>query len=158
MASTGQRPDQCRWRHLQRSCYTGADNCTVSGNWAVSGGGIYNDHATLALDNCTVSDNHASWGGGGIHNRSGTLTITNSTLNGNWAAAPHSVGDGGAILNDAYDGNATLTVINSTFSGNQSYHFGGGIYNDGGATLTVNNSTFSDNYDFLGDAIFNLGR
>jgi Chlamydia polymorphic membrane protein (Chlamydia_PMP) repeat len=122
-----------------------------------TGGGIYNDHATLALDNCTVSGNYAGYGGGGAHNRSGTLTVTNSTFSGNWAAAPHSVGDGGAVLNDAYDGNATLTVINSTFSGNQSYHFGGGIYNDNGATLTVKNSTFSDNYDFSGDAIFNLG-
>jgi hypothetical protein len=51
-----------------------------------SGGGIYNDHATLALDNCTVSGNTASWGGGGINNSSGTLT--NSTLSGNWAGRP----------------------------------------------------------------------
>ena len=84
--------------------------------------------------------------------------MTNSTFSGNWAAAPHSVGDGGAIFNDAHDGNATLTVINSTFSGNQSYHVGGGIYNDGGATLTVNNSTFSGNIDASNSgAIFNLG-
>src|SRR6476619_3311163 len=120
------------------------DNCTVSGNWAGWGSGIYNDHATLALDSCTVSGNTASWGGGGINNHSGTLTITNSTFSENWAAAPHSVGDGGAILNDAYDGNGTLTVTNSTFSGNRTYHLGGGIYNDGGATLAVNNSTFTD--------------
>jgi hypothetical protein len=129
------------------------DNCTVSGNWAGWGSGIYNDHATLALDSCTVSGNTASWGGGGINNHSGTLTITNSTFSENWAAAPHSVGDGGAILNDAYDGNGTLTVTNSTFSGNRTYHLGGGIYNDGGATLAVNNSTFTGNW---GD-IYNAG-
>ena len=131
------------------------NNCTLSGNSAGWGSGIYNDHATLALDNCTVSGNTASWGGGGINNHSGTLTITNSTFSENWAAAPHNVGDGGAILNDAYDGSGTLTVTNSTFSGNRTYHLGGGIYNDGGATLTVNNSTFSGNYD-RGD-IFNAG-
>ena len=27
------------------------------------GGGIYNDHATLVVDNCTVAGNHADWGG-----------------------------------------------------------------------------------------------
>lgn len=123
-----------------------------------TGGGIYNDHATLAIDKCTVSGNYAGYGGGGFHNRSGTLTVTNSTFNGNWAAAPGSVGDGGAIFNDAHDGDATLTVSNSTFSGNQSYHIGGGIYNDVGATLTVNNSTFSDNIDASNaGAIFNVG-
>ncbi len=123
-----------------------------------TGGGIYNDRATLAVDSCTVSGNYAGYGGGGVHNRSGTLTVTNSTFSGNWAAAPHSVGSGGAILNDAHDGNATLTVINSTFSGNQSYYIGGGIYNDAGATLTVNNSTFSGNIDASNaGAIFNLG-
>lgn len=119
-----------------------------------TGGGVYNDHATLTLDSCTVSGSYAGYGGGGVHNSSGTLTVTNTTLSGNWAAAPGSVGSGGAIFND---GDATLTVINSTFSGNRSYYLGGAVYNDGGATLTVNNSTFSDNYDFDGDAIFNMG-
>src|SRR6266536_566608 len=47
-----------------------------------SGGGIYNDHATLALDNCTVSGNYGAYGGGGVHNHSGTLTVTNSTFSG----------------------------------------------------------------------------
>jgi hypothetical protein len=90
-----------------------------------TGGGIYNDRAALALDNCTVSGKYAGYGGGGVHNRSGTLAVANSTFSGNWAAAPLGVGDGGAIFNDAHDGDATLTVINSTFSGNQSYHIGG---------------------------------
>src|SRR6476646_5076333 len=99
------------------------DNCTVSGNWAGWGSGIYNDHATLALDSCTVSGNTASWGGGGINNHNGTLTVTNST-----------------------------------FSGNRTYHLGGGIYNDGGATLTVNNSTFSGNWgDILNAGSITIG-
>jgi hypothetical protein len=125
---------------------------------ANTGGGIYNDHATLALDSCTVSGNYAGYGGGGAHNRSGTLTVTNSTFSDNWAAAPHNVGSGGAILNDAYDGNATLAVINSTFSSNRTYYLGGGIYNDAGATLTVNNSTFSGNWgDILNAGSMTIG-
>ena len=78
------------------------DSCTVSGNSAVMGGGIYNDHATLALDNCTVSGNSVPWRSGGVYNDgsnggSATLTVNNSTFSGNWAAAPYGVGNGGAI-------------------------------------------------------------
>jgi hypothetical protein len=51
-----------------------------------SGGGIYNDHATLALENCTISDNSAA-DGGGITNdgNAGTssLHISGSTMSGN---------------------------------------------------------------------------
>src|SRR6476646_10297578 len=136
----------------------GAASLTVDGNgtgrvFHVSSG------VTAAIAGLTIT-NGVDWteapltnAGGGINNHSGTLTITNSTFSENWAAAPHSVGDGGAILNDAYDGNGTLTVTNSTFSGNRTYHLGGGIYNDGGATLAVNNSTFTGNW---GD-IYNAG-
>ena len=111
-----------------------------------TGGGIYNDHATLALDNCTVSGNYGL-GGGGVHNHSGTLTVTNSTFSGNSVNAPYGVGSGGGILTEGYYGNATLTVTNSTFSGNYARFAGGGICNDvfGSATLTVSNSTFSGN-------------
>lgn len=131
------------------------------------GGGIQNDHATLAIDNCTISGNHADWGGG-VNNRGGnggaTLTVTNSTFSGNSAAAPYSSGAGGAILNDGYDGNATLTISNSTLSGNwagipTAYGWGGGIYSDGtygGATVTLNNSTFSGNWaGTFGGGIYN---
>src|SRR5262245_60840295 len=65
------------------------------------GGGIHNDHATLVVDSCTVSGNHAAWGGG-IHNdgsnSSASLTVTNSTLSGN------SAGSAGGIINDGGDG------------------------------------------------------
>jgi len=124
-----------------------------------TGGGIYNDHATLALDNCTVSGNYAL-GGGGVHNHSGTLTVTNSTFIGNGVNAPYGVGSGGGILTEGYDGNATLTVTNSTFSGNYARFVGGGICNDvfGSATLTVSNSTFSGNSaESGGSGIFNGG-
>ena len=41
----------------------------TNGHASDSGGGIYNDHAVLILDDCTISDNSASGNlGGGIHN------------------------------------------------------------------------------------------
>jgi len=106
-----------------------------------SGGGIYNDHATLTLDSCTVSSSYASWAGGGIYNDgsngSATLTVTNSTVTGNWAAAPGSEGIGGGIYNEA----GTLTVSNCTFGGNFAWHeLAGGIYN--GGTATIGNTIF----------------
>ena len=50
------------------------------------GGGIYNDQATLTVNNCAVTYNSANGGdGGGINNASGTLIIINSTVRGNSA-------------------------------------------------------------------------
>src|SRR6266513_2492600 len=138
----------------------GSDNLTVDGNHAShifhvsggvtatvaglsitnggespgAGGGIYNDHSTLTIDHCTVSDNLGS-GGGGVYNDgsygTATLTVANSTFSGNSAGAA-DYGWGGAIYNDGYSGSATLMVNNSTFSGNSAGYHGGGIYNHGG--------------------------
>src|SRR4029077_9673404 len=51
------------------------------------GGGIYNDHATLTVNNSTLSGNSTASSGGGIANDgscgSATLTINNSTISGN---------------------------------------------------------------------------
>jgi hypothetical protein len=123
------------------------------------GGGIYNDHATLVVDRCTVSGNYDPYLAGAVYNDgfngSATLTVTNSTFSNNNAAAPHGAGNAGGIYNYA----ATLTVINSTFSGNFANTAGpsrgGAIYNDGSAMLTVNNSTFSGNSAYQGGAIYN---
>ena len=140
-----------------------------SGEWdGFGGGGIYNDHATLTVDKCTVSGNAVSFQGGGVYNNgsngSATLTITNSTVSGNHAAAPYGAGNGGGIYNDGSYGSATLTVTNSTFNNNFANlagpSGGGAIYNDGhvgSATLTVNNSTFSGNSSYQGGAIYNNG-
>jgi hypothetical protein len=126
------------------------------------GGGIYNDHATLTVSNCTISGNGATYLGGGIYNDGGsggsaTLTINNSILSGNSADR----GGGGGIFNEGGSGgSATLTVNNSTFSGNRTNSLGGGIVNRGSgrsATLTINNSTFSGNSAVVGGGIYNAG-
>jgi hypothetical protein len=120
-------------------------NSTISGNFALGGGGIdmvsYGD-ASLTVSNSTLSGNS----GGGIRNDNGVVTVSNSTLSGN------SAGSGGGI--DNYGG--TLTVSNSTLSGNSAYYYGGGIYNAFG-TLTVSNSTFTANSASKGGGIYNFG-
>jgi hypothetical protein len=114
------------------------------------GGGIYNDHANLTLNNCTISGNTADQGsGGGIYNDgfggNATLTISNCTISGN------SAWPGGGIFNDS----GTVTITNSTLSGNSDngYNFGGAIVNIG--ALTISNSTLSGNSAASGGAIYN---
>ena len=137
----------------------------ANGHGVTWGGGIYNDHATLIVSNCTVSNNSTrdGYGGGGIvndaftynGNGSATLTVTNCTLSGNSGGAYTG---GGGILNEGWPGSATLTVTNCTFSSN-SADGGGGISNEAGgngsATLTVSNSTISGNSAYSGGGISN---
>ena len=104
--------------------------CTLSGNSAYGGGGIYNS-GTLTINNSTLKDNSAS-SGGGISSLGGTIGLTNVTLVGNSAFA------GGAFYN-----NTSMAVLtHCTLAQNQStgtnmlYAGGGAIQNDS-APLTL---------------------
>jgi CSLREA domain-containing protein len=71
-------------------------NSTVSGNTAVSGGGVYSD-APLTLTSSTVSGNSAAGEGGAIWNR-GPLNLTSVTVTNNRADADDDgTGTGGGI-------------------------------------------------------------
>lgn len=116
-----------------------------------SAAGIWNDHATLTVQNCFFSGNTASGDGGGIYNDGNassnarqpgraTLTVVNTTFSGNSASG----NQGGGIFNQANYGTGIVAVVNCTFTGNQA-PFGGGICNWGGGAMTVVNSTFSGN-------------
>ncbi len=122
------------------------------------GGGIYNDEAALTVDSCTVTGNSAA-NGGGIYNSSmfglAILEISNSVIYGNTATIT-----GGGIRNDS-NLSASLTISDSTLVDN-SAPFGGGIYNISGdfsasAILTVNNAAFSGNSADSGGCIYNVG-
>jgi hypothetical protein len=110
----------------------------------LDGGGIYNDHATLTVGNCTISNNSAFRDGGGVHN-AGAATMT---LNGCVINANRTGNDGGGVCNDGTGGAAILGINNSTVSNNTAYH-GAGICNDGrmkGATLLqISNTTLNNN-------------
>jgi hypothetical protein len=120
------------------------------------GGAILNDHAVLALNNCTVDSNSAARGGGIYNdgqNGTATLTISNSRVTYN-TSTNVTRAEGGGIYNNAANGSAVLTIVNSTISHNSAigtdfFHnevgFAGGIYNSGG-TLTITNSTVSENH------------
>jgi hypothetical protein len=119
------------------------------------GAGIYNDHATLTVSNCTVSGNYNTYDrGGGILNDGGsgsaTLTIINSTVSANTCEQ----GGGAGISNLTGPGSATLTINGSTLSGNSCLNsVGGGIRNEvfeGNATVTISNCTLTGNKGFSG--------
>jgi hypothetical protein len=103
------------------------------------GGGIYNDHATLTLNNCTISDNSAAFGAGMyIDGEYGSASVE---INDSIFVNNHVVfGASGGIFNDGDYGTATLDVRSGAFRGNS----GGGLVNHG-ATATLSNCTINDN-------------
>ncbi len=123
------------------------------------GGGIYNDHATLTLSNCTLSNNSAFRNGGSIENFGATLALNNCVLSYNLTG-----NEGGGIYNDAGVDSAALQITDSTINDN-SASFGGGISNEpffsppakGTAMLSVSNSTLSGNSGDYGGAIYSNG-
>ena len=109
---------------------------TISNNSACSGGGI-SASGTVAINNCTISNNSASclYAGGGICAFGGTVTINNCTISGNSASG----GYGGGI----YAGGLTVTINNCTISNNSAGR-GSGIYTEY-STMIINSSTISNN-------------
>ena len=108
------------------------------------GGGIFNDGATLVLNDCVIADNFsgaaAGGHGGGLAQSSGTLTINNSTIKNNDSG---NNGQGGGIY--IADGTVSLfncTVQNNSTGGNNA----GAIMVDGSSILNLTNCTVIQNY------------
>ncbi len=120
---------------------------TIADGKSAFGGGVFVDvGATLALNNCALSDNSGTQDGGAIYNE-GTLTVTDSTLAGNST----QVGGGGI------ENSGTLTLTNCTVSGNSGAS-GGGIANDDmlrvtSSTISGNSATFNGGIENDGTAI-----
>jgi hypothetical protein len=120
---------------------------TDAGNFpANAGGGVYSDHASLTVSNCTVTGNSARFGGGIFSNtendNNGSLTIGNTTVTNNSATY------GGGIYNDGEGGNAIATINNCAITSNTAGVLGGGIYNDaefGRANATLTNCAVNAN-------------
>jgi Chlamydia polymorphic membrane protein (Chlamydia_PMP) repeat len=133
------------------------------------GAGIYNDHATLTVNDCVISGNLAA-SGAGIYNDAynpgetgdnAVLTVNNSVFSHNI-----SNGGGGGIYSSVFHrGEAVLTINNSAFTGNSAGddNSGGGIGNASfdvptQARATITNCVLSGNSaGFEGGAIFNYG-
>jgi hypothetical protein len=145
--------------------------CTLSGNSAWKGGGIFTGNSgpsTLNISGCTLTDNSATFLGGAISiGVSWTVTVSGSVVGpatvNNTALAGNSALWGGGIF---VGGGGTLTVSGSVIGsptvgvpGNSASQ-GGGIYVDSGATVTVkNHSSITGNTAPAGSGadVYNLG-
>lgn len=63
-------------------------NCTISGNTGHTGGGVYNEEATLTIAHCTLSGNIASSDGGGFYTDKSYPLIANCIL---WGDKPQEI-------------------------------------------------------------------
>jgi hypothetical protein len=151
--------------------------CTLSGNSAYFGGGLYNiSGGTATLTDCTLSGNTASGDGGGIGTGGGgsndggdTVTLTDCTLSGNTAAIQGGaieIGSGTATLTDctlagnsAHGGTGggilifagTATVTDCTLTGNTASGTGVGLAGAGGAISNLAGTATLDNDILFGD-------
>jgi hypothetical protein len=110
---------------------------TISGNTALTGGGLYSTTSSnVTMTGCTVSGNAAVYDGGGAYVISSQLTITNSTLSTNRA-----VGFGGGAI--AVSG-GSLNFKHSTVVANRSNTDNAGGEQGGGIILSATGSATLD--------------
>lgn len=107
-----------------------------------SGGGVFNEEATLTLDHCAVEGNYSGGlGGGGIYSSgvSAVLTILNSTVDSN---LNNGIDQGGGGQGAGINSDGTLTITDSSVSGNSVYTQpprpgrSGGIFSAGKAAIS----------------------
>src|SRR5262245_52331124 len=131
-----------------------AMDCTFTNNSAADGGAIrvYGTGTSLTVRRCTVSGNTAFNGGGlyGTH----YMLVADSTLTGNSAVNPSGGGSGGAIQVYGVFAAGALTIRNSTISTNKAAIYGGGVNLFAiNGTLLVQNSTITGNGATTGGGI-----
>jgi hypothetical protein len=114
---------------------TRLEGFTITGGAAVNGGGMYNDHASPAVNNCTFISNAADTFGGGMYNINSSPAVNNCNFTGNTA-----VGYGGGMYNE----NSSPIVTGCSFSNNTATGDGGGIYNIS-SSPAVNSCNFTGN-------------
>ena len=132
-----------------------------SANLAVNGNGSHRVFHVSSGQTVTISDlmisNGNDYNAGGIYNDGATLTVNDCVFSANSGGGY----GGGGIMNDASNANANLTVNNCLFDGNSADFLGGGILNfttsSTTANLTVSNCTISNNSADDGGGIVNYG-
>ncbi|MBI1761889.1 MAG: hypothetical protein HYR56_10680 [Acidobacteria bacterium] len=108
------------------------NNCSITGNLANGGGGIFNLDGSLTISGSTLSGNTANFDGGGLYHIGNTTnvtaTLTNCTISGNAGASS-------GIATAAASGQTATTILtNCTVAANtgsspaiRNINFGGAI-------------------------------
>ena len=119
-------------------------NCTITDNFAPTGGGIGNyNSSSPTIKNCTIKNNSVSSSGGGISNTDNSSpTIISCDISGNSAVGQNA--SGGGIYNTALLTLTDCTIKgNSSIGGDSTSGYGGGISTSSAAVIT--NCTIADN-------------
>ncbi len=104
-------------------CSPALVNVIISGNYAESGGGVYNNGfmsgvSSPLLTNVIISGNRADRGGGmtnnGFSGGTSSPSLTNVTISGN-----HATQYGGGMFNQGTDGTSSPALVNSIVWGNK---------------------------------------
>ncbi len=124
-------------------------NSTVTENWALGGGGVWNAGNFFAT-NCLVSSNLAAGAGigggsgGGLRASNGVMRLVNSTVSGNDAIAfsnSTDAGSGGGVRADA----GSVELRSATIAFNYASLQGGGVSAAAGTTVLVRNTLLASN-------------
>ena len=132
-----------------------------SASLAVNGNGSHRVFHVSSGQTVTISDlmisNGNDYNAGGIYNDGASLTVNNCVFTANSGGGY----GGGGIMNDGSNANANLTVNNCLFDGNSADFLGGAILNfttsSTTANLTVSNCTISNNSADDGGGVVNYG-
>jgi len=126
-------------------------DCTIEGNTAGYGGGIYCNDSGPTISNCGITGNEANYFGGGIMCQDNSSpTISECTISGNTAG----YGGGGILCDNSTPISGNPTISGCTISDNTAQIHGGGIacYN---SNPTITDCTISDNTaDYDGGGIY----
>jgi parallel beta-helix repeat protein len=107
--------------------------CSVSGNTACWGGGIFCWDAIPTIENCVISDNSTNHaGGGGIYLKNSSPDIINTIITGNDAFS-----NGGAIVCNTY---SDARITNCTISRNTAQENAGALFCYSQSSPVVTNS------------------
>jgi hypothetical protein len=141
-------------------------NCTIHGNNARLGGGIFNDglygDSSPTLIGCHIIQNSATMGGG-MYNRgydgNSSPFLENCIISHNSSSSS----SGGIENNGRAGGRSCPIFVNCIISGNRAERTGGGIYNngadDGTSSPTLTNCIICGNStDGMGGGIYNTGE
>jgi hypothetical protein len=112
-------------------------NLIITENLSVSGGGVYNNYASLVLDHATISQNVADSVstvyayGGGIYSENGYSLILNDVIVSENKALKYGYGGG------IYSKDTPLTINKATIAENLAWE-GGGIRNENAPSVLTN--------------------
>ena len=126
-------------------------NVAFTSNKSVTGGGMSNISSSPTLVNVSFTQNGAEYAGGGLYSEHGSVDLTNCTFIGNETYLDCGIVSYGGGMHHKSDLLATLN--NVTFNLNKSYK-GGGLSFSGNSTVLNNCIIWGNVSTFSGDDIY----